>query len=88
MATDNFVGPAESVMPPARRLVAVTPDDDNDLAEISRAISVGADGDLEVIAADDTAAVVVAVKAGTLYPLRAKRVLSGSTTATGVVAWY
>ena len=73
----------------ARRLVAVTPDDDNDLASNAKALYVGGGGDVEVIAAGDTVAVVlVAVPSGTILPVQVSRVLAGNTDATDIVALY
>ncbi len=69
----------------ARKAFAITKSDTDELATITRGIMVGADGNLNVILADDTAGVVIAVLAGVVYPLRVRQVLSASTTATGIV---
>lgn len=71
----------------ASRAVAVTPHDTNDLTNISRALWVGAAGNVSVILAEDSTAVtLVGVPAGTLLPLRVKRVRATNTTATSIVA--
>lgn len=71
----------------ATKAVSVTPNDNSDLATVSRAIWVGGAGSLAVILAEDSSAVTFAgVAAGTLLPLRAKRVMSTNTTATSIVA--
>lgn len=71
----------------ASRAVAVTPHDTNDLANVARALWVGGAGNVAVLLSEDSSAVTfVGVAAGTLLPLRAKRVLSTGTTATSIVA--
>lgn len=71
----------------ATRAVAVTPNDTNDLAYTSRALWIGGGGNVAVILADDTNPVTFSgVPAGTLLPLRVKRVRSTGTTATNIVA--
>jgi hypothetical protein len=68
---------------------AVTPDDGANLAQTSRAIYVGGAGNLAVILDRDTSAVTfLAVAAGTLLPIRARRVMSTNTTATSILALY
>lgn len=72
----------------AKRLVAVTPDDNNDLSGgPCRALWVGAAGDLTVIAVNDSSAVLVKVPQG-LFPCSVKRVKSTGTTAASIVAMY
>lgn len=69
------------------RMVTVTPSNTTDI-EPSIGLSVNVDGDVNVMCVGDTAAVVRTVLAGIDYPWRVKRVLSTSTTATGIVALY
>jgi hypothetical protein len=65
---------------------AITPSDTVALPYKTRAIYVGVGGNLEVILADDTAAVVLlGVVTGGLYPLAVKQVKAGSTTATNLI---
>lgn len=65
---------------------AITPSDSADLAKAIRGIYVGVAGNLSVILEDDSAQVtLIGVVAGSIYPLRAKRVLSTSTTATNLI---
>jgi hypothetical protein len=74
----------------AGSLKAVTPHASNNLPDgVARSLWVGGAGNVEVIAEDDSAAVVIAgVAAGTLLPIRAKAVRAASTTATSIVALY
>ena len=70
------------------RLVSPSDSADLTLGEC-RALWVGGTGHLNVILADDSAAVLMsAIPAGTLLPVAAKRVMSTSTTATLIVALY
>ena len=86
MATVDYAKGWEA---PAGSAAAVVPSDTTDLDVPSRALWVGGAGNVEVILANDSAAVVLsAVPAGTLLPIRAKRVKAGSTTATLIVALY
>jgi hypothetical protein len=70
---------------PAERAFAITPNDSADLARATRGVMVSGAGNLNVILKLDSSAVVIAVSANVLYPLQIKRVLSTSTTATGIV---
>lgn len=74
----------------ARRLAAVTPADGSDLAGgIAKALYVGAAGNVALQAAEDSSAVtLVGVAAGTILPIRVKRVMSTNTTASSIVALY
>lgn len=54
----------------------------------TRGILVGVSGDLNVIMADGTTALLKAVTAGVVHPLSVKRIKATSTTATDIVALY
>lgn len=71
---------------PARNAVAVTPSDSADLANVSRGIIVGVSGNVSVNMSGSGSAVVIAMNAGTIYPLAVSRVRATNTTATGIVA--
>lgn len=76
---------------PAGYAWAVTKDDTNDLSKHARAIYVGGAGDLAVQAFDPSTnklanVTFVGLAAGTLLPVRTKRVLATGTTATSIVA--
>lgn len=68
---------------------AITPDDDNDLpGGVTRAIYVGGAGDLVADSENGDASITFSdLVAGTIYPLRVRRVRE-SSTATGLVAIY
>ena len=86
-AYDPFSTKVVAVDQPIRRAVAVTPHDTNDLAIVCRSLYVGGQGNVNVILADDTVAVVHVAMVG-WNPMMVKRVLATDTTATGIVAHY
>lgn len=68
---------------------AVTPSDGTDLPRGCRALYVGGTGTLVLILDKDTSSVsFVGVAAGSVLPVRVRRVLSTGTTATNIVALY
>ena len=71
---------------PANHAETVTPSDSVDLTTVARALYVGAAGDVAVLMNDDSTATFVGVAAGSILPIRVKRVNSTSTTATSIVA--
>lgn len=74
---------------PASSAYAVTPSDTTVLSPLPRSLYVGAAGNVAIVPEDGTASVVfVAVAAGQILPIRAKKVMSTGTTATNIVALY
>lgn len=74
---------------PATRVVVISPDNDEDLADTPRALWVGGGGALVLTALDDSAPVTIAaVPAGALLPIRVKRVLATGTTATAILGLF
>ena len=71
---------------PLRKPFEVTPDDDNDLATVTRSLFTGSGGDIAAIFADaDSAVTMVDCPAGTWLPVQVKRVLATGTTATSLL---
>lgn len=67
---------------------AVTPADGTDLpGGLTRALMVGADGDVAVVYADGTEDTLYLI-AGVVHPIQVARVKSTSTTATSIKAGY
>lgn len=65
---------------------SITPDDDNDLAQLARAIHVGVGGDLEVITWQGTTLVFKNIPSGTRFDtVYAARVKATNTTATDLI---
>jgi hypothetical protein len=73
----------------ARNGAVVTPSDDTDLSFVTRAVFVGTGGNLEVNMAGTGSAIVIPnVPDGAFLPICVSRILAGSTTATGIVAFW
>jgi hypothetical protein len=86
---DAFATRADDVSAPARYTVAVTPSDTTDLTDLPKAIYVGGGGDIALMAAaDNTARIFKAAQAGSILPIRARRILVTGTTATNLIALY
>lgn len=85
---DSFKNLSDSPDFSARKLVAVTPHNSNDLAYTTKALFIGTGGNIVVLAEDDTVAVTLKVTDGQILPVRARRVLETNTTATGIVGMY
>jgi len=81
----NAFGP--DINAPAGYAAVVTPGA-TALDFVTRAIYVGAAGDVEVTMLGGGDLVFTSVPAGTLLPIRATHVLSGSTTAAVVIALW
>lgn len=67
---------------------AITPDDDNDLAQITRAIFVQGDADLvdlKVTMVDGSVVTFLGLASGVAHPLQVRRVWENGTSAEGIV---
>jgi len=73
---------------PATNAVAVTPSDSVDLSYVSRAVYVGASGNVKVVMADSGTVTFVGVPAGATLPIRVSRIWSTGTTATNIIALW
>lgn len=86
--TDTYKADRNQLYSPATGAFAITAGS-SALTRVTRGIYVGGAGDLQVTMLDDGSNIVFnAVPAGTLLPIRATHVLSGSTTATNIVGLY
>jgi hypothetical protein len=86
---DPFAGAVDSVHAPATRAVAVVPHDVNALADIPKALFVGAGGRLVLRGVAGGADVTFRnVADGTVLPVRAQFVRATGTTAADIVALY
>jgi len=88
MMADKFQNQSDNVDLQARKLLAITPNNDNDLVDVPKALYIGVGGTLAVIAVDNTTSVSLTVQAGALLPIRVKRVLASGTSATGIVGLF
>ncbi len=85
---DAFATNTEGLNSPALNGFSVTPSATVDFDKYSRAVYVGGAGDLVVILAGDTASITFKnVPAGSILPIRVKRVLATST-ATFILGLY
>ena len=85
---DNFESHADGLGSPAKSAAAVTPADGADLGTVARSLYVGGGGDVKVDMAGSGTVTFVAVPAGSILPVRAKRVYATGTTATNIVALW
>ncbi len=86
---NEFDSTSDTPIAPARNVTLLTPDDNNDLANVAKALWVGGAGNISLIAVDDSAAVTISgIAAGSVLPIRAKRVRSTGTTTTLIVNLY
>lgn len=68
------------------RAVAVTPNDDTDLANPSKALYVGGAGNVAATMQDGSTVTFTGLLVGTVYRLRIKRIKATGTTATNLIA--
>lgn len=73
---------------PAEYATAVTPSDSTDLGRVARALYIGGSGNVKLNTPDDQSVTFVGLQAGTILPVRVKRVFSTDTTATSIVALF
>jgi hypothetical protein len=78
---EGFEGGLES---PPTHVANTTPSDVTDLPVVSRALNVATTGAVRVTTVDGSVA-TVQIAAGVAFPVRATRVWSTGTTATGIV---
>jgi hypothetical protein len=64
----------------------VTPSDSTDLTDLALALWVGGAGNISLDTPDGSTVTISGIPAGTILPLRVKRVRATSTTATLIVA--
>lgn len=73
---------------PGYKHFAITPHDSNNEANNFRSIWVGVAGNVAVVTDDGTAVTYKGCAAGSVIPIRGKRVNSTNTTATDLVGIY
>lgn len=82
---DTFETHAPSLTAPASTAFAVTPADGSDLADVTRAIFVGGSGTLSVIMLSGQQVTFQGLVAGTMLPIRVRRIRATGTTATAIL---
>lgn len=83
--TDRFNSRAEGLTAPARHGFDITPADGADLGELTRALYVGGAGNVTLVMASGAEVTLAGLLAGSLLPLRVRRVKATGTTATALV---
>jgi len=69
-------------------IVAITPDDTNDLAREIRCLWVGVTGNVKIRTPGGQEVTLPAVAAGGWHPIRAQKVFATGTTATTILGGY
>ena len=88
-AVDTFRQQPETEWSPATSSASVTPNDNDELAFLTRALYVGVGGNVKVKLRDDSTAVIfVGVAEGSVLPLQVKQVFDTDTTATNIIALW
>lgn len=85
--SDKFKDRNSGLESPGFNAEAVTPNDATDLATTSRALYIGAEGDLRLTMAGGNTVTFASVPMGIL-PVRAARVHATGTTAANIVALW
>lgn len=85
---DPFASLSTALDSPALGYYAITPSDTTDEAVDFRGIYVGVTGNVVVVPRTGSAVTFVGAQAGSIIPVRGKRVNSTSTTATNLVGLY
>lgn len=85
---DIYASTSPSLTSPAIDGAMVTPSNTQLLAQVSRAIYVGASGDISAELASGSQVTFAAVPAGSILPFRLRKIRATGTTATGIVALW
>jgi hypothetical protein len=85
MADELFRDHYRHIQDPARGAFAITPGA-SEFSQMTRALWIGSDGDLTLTTEYDQSVQLTGCKAGTLIPIRAKKVTA--FTGTGLVGLY
>lgn len=63
----------------------ISPDDDSDLVQVTRAFMVSGAGDVSVVLKSGATLNLAGLTSGVLYPFRVCKICATGTTATGIV---
>lgn len=83
--SDRFSSFQPSLSGPASSGFTIVPSDASDLAEVTRGIYVGQGGDLSAVMLSGEQVLLKSVPAGTVLPLRVRRVRSTDTTTAHLI---
>jgi hypothetical protein len=82
---DRFETVASGADSPATHGFAITPHDSTDLPEVTRAIYVGAPGSIAAVLLSGADITLTGIAAGTILPLRLRRIKATGTSAAALV---
>lgn len=82
--SDNFAG-MTSLEAPAQRAISITASDSVNLNFVCRGVYVGGAGDVAAVMTSGDVVTFAGATAGSVLPLRVKRINSTNTTATSLV---
>ena len=86
MQKDNFQRSSDSLISPAQSCFNITPDDVQELEQVTKAIYVGTGGDIALRAVDNTSDVTFRnVAEGAILDIRVSAVRANGTTAADIV---
>jgi hypothetical protein len=85
-AEDNFSRQKTLTNDPFTNAVLVSPNDEEDLEAVTRAVYVGGTGNMKVTMQDSGTVLFTGIPAGTVLPIRVKRIWSTTTNATAILA--
>lgn len=83
MISDKYASTPDTLSTPATDATEIVPDDAADLTYLTKALNVATAGTVRVTTETGTTTDVF-VAAGTVFPLRVRRVWATGTTATGL----
>ena len=82
---DDFAAFTPSLTSPASSGMSIEPNDESELAHVTRALYVGQAGSVRVRLHHGSEVTFQDMQAGALYPLRVRQVFASGTTAGGLV---
>ncbi len=87
--SDAFSSNQSGLESPIEHAESVTPNNDSDLPNTTRALWIGTGGDIVITTKGGTSSVTLeSVPDGSMLPIRVSRVHATGTTATGIVALW
>lgn len=84
-AVDNFASNQKGLSTPLTHIVAAAADDANDLPFVTRAVYVSETSDLQILTKDGDTVTLPGIIGGLWHPIRAKRILSGTTAESVLI---
>ena len=83
--TDRYQNTSSGLDSPALDAFTITPNDNTDLVEVTRALYIGGSGDVTLVTKSGTQVTFSNISSGSLLPVRVARILVTGTTANNIV---